>query len=94
MSKVFNRTIIVGRLGNNPALNDADGDCYTMFKLANTNFDYNGNSNIEWHDIKAVGKQARVCCEYLNKGDLCCIEGHVVDDHILAERVTFLKKKS
>ena len=94
MSKVFNRTIIVGRLGNSPALNDADGDCYTMFKLANTNVDQNGNSNVEWHDIKAVGKQARVCCEYLNKGDLCCIEGHVIDDHILAERVTFLKKKS
>lgn len=92
MSKSYNKTIIIGRLGNSPSLNDVDGMCYTTFKLANTTFS-NGHENVEWHDIKAVGKQARVCCQYLSKGDLCCIEGKFDDNHIIAERVTFLSSK-
>ena len=93
MSKIYNKTIIIGRLGNTPSLMDCDGKCYTTFKLANTMVDRDGNDRVDWHDIKAVGKQARVCCQYLNKGDLCCIEGSVDNDHIIAERVTFLSSK-
>ena len=93
MSKIYNKAIIIGRLGNTPSLMYCDGKCYTTFKLANTTVDSNGISTINWHDIKAVGKQARVCCQYLNKDDLCCIEGSVDNDHIIAKRVTFLSAK-
>lgn len=46
MSKSYNKTIIIGRLGNSPSLNDIDGMCYTTFKIANTTFS-NGHENVE-----------------------------------------------
>ena len=87
-----NKAIIIGRLGSTPSLTDIDGMCYTSFKLNNTTF-RNGHDEVECHDIKAIGKNARVCCKYLNKGDLCCVEGHFEDSYIFADRVTFLTSK-
>ena len=92
MSKPKNKTVIIGRIGDKPSLNEVDGKCYTTFKLSNTTF-RNGYESVEWYNIKAAGKQAMVCCQYLSKGDLCCIEGNIKDNHIVAERVTFLTAK-
>ena len=97
MSRSINKTILIGRLGNKPELKEVDSLVYTTFKLCNTVFN-NGKEVVEWHNIKAVGKQAKICCQYLNKGDLCCIEGKMDRysddkkeyDSVIAERVTFL----
>lgn len=91
-----NRAILIGRISNKPELKEADSVVYTVFKLCNTTVT-KGEEIINWHNIKAIGKQAKVCCQYLNKGDLCCIEGHFDEDcinkertSVFAERVTFL----
>lgn len=93
MSKSYNKAMIIGRLGNSPSLYDTDGVCFTTFRLVNTYVDKQGDTAPEWHDIKAVGNQARICCQYLSKGDLCCIEGNVSDNYINVERITFLSSK-
>ena len=88
-----NRAILIGRLGNKPELKEANSVVYTVFKLCNTTVT-KGEEIINWHNIKAIGKQAKVCCQDLNKGDLCCIEGHFDENKertsVFAERVTFL----
>lgn len=107
-STSYNRTIIIGRLGETPELKEAHKgcktDCYTTFKLSNTTFK-DGVEEIQWHTIVCFGKQARLCCEHLNKGDLCCIEGHLdkrayekdgetrYSMAIIAERITFLSSR-
>lgn len=105
MTKAYNKTIIIGRLGEKPELKTADcGTDYTRFSMCNTTFN-NGVEVVQWHKIIAFGKQARVIAEHLNKGDLCCIEGRVDRKKyekegetkyavaIIAECITFLSSK-
>lgn len=104
MAKTFNRTIIIGRLGEKPELKKMKSDMdYCRFWISNSTFQ-DGQEIVQWHEIMTVGKQARVCAEHLDKGDLCCIEGRLdrktfMKDGeekymqlIIAERITFLSK--
>lgn len=107
MAKSYNKTIIIGRLGETPELKEANRgcktDCYTTFKICNSTFK-DGVEEIQGHTIVCFGKQARVCCEHLIKGDLCCIEGKFdrrayekdgetkYSTAIIAERIVFLSK--
>lgn len=108
MATTYNRTILIGRLGEKPELktikksgNDTE---YTEFRMCNSTFN-NGVEQIQWHKILAFGKQARVITEHLNKGDLCCIEGRLDKKMyekdgeklyaiaVIAERITLLASK-
>lgn len=88
MAKSFNKTIIVGRLGNDPemtetkSLNLETGKPIEIarFKLSNTVF-RDGKEETQWHDLAAFGKQAILCHDYLHKGDLCCVEGRLDRQH-------------
>ena len=88
----MDRTILVGRVCSNPSMIDSNGACYTKFALANSIVDSYGNEEIRWHDIIATGKQARICCEHLNKGDLCRIEGYTNGGSVIVEQVVCLPK--
>ena len=105
MSYTYNKTIIIGRLGENPELKEGKKIEYVTFMLSNSTFQ-NGQEIVLWHKIAAFGKQARVICQNLQKGDLCCIEGRLESEYykaengedkakqiIVAERVTFLSSK-
>lgn len=105
MAKSYNRTIIIGRLGEKPELKKMkSGTDYCRFWISNCTFQ-DGQEIVQWHEIMTVGKQARVCAEHLDKGDLCCIEGRLdietlmdggekkYKQLIIAERITFLSRK-
>lgn len=88
MAKTYNKTIIIGRLGNDPkitetkSLNPETGKPLEIakFKLSNTVI-RDGKEEIQWHDLAAFGKQAILCHDYLHKGDLCCVEGRLDRHH-------------
>lgn len=88
MAKTYNKTIIIGRLGNDPemtetkSLNLETGKPLEIakFKLSNTVIK-DGKEEIQWYDLAAFGKQAILCHDYLHKGDLCCVEGRLDSHH-------------
>lgn len=101
MANSFNRTIIIGRLGEDPKLKTGGKVDSCTFTISNST-SRDGVEEVQWHDMVAFGKQARVCAEHLHKGDLCCVEGkldcqnYIKDGEkmykqtIIAERITFL----
>ncbi len=101
----FNKTIIIGRLGQDPELkSNPEKIDYANFSICNATI-VNGNESIQWHKIRAFGKQAVLCNQYLRKGDLCCVEGRIdiqtyekdgiqhKTHSIIADRVVFLSPK-
>lgn len=88
MTKSFNKTIIVGRLGDDPEFtetkrfNPETGKPLEIakFKLSNTVI-RDGKEEIQWYNLAAFGKQAILCHDYLHKGDLCCVEGRLDRQH-------------
>lgn len=101
MTKSFNKTIIIGRLGQNPELKTSGKTEYTRFSICNSTIK-EGHEDVQWHRVCAFGRQAQLCHEYLQKGDLCCIEGRLdsqtyekngekrYQQSVVAEKITFL----
>ncbi len=80
MSRCLNKVMIIGNLGNDPALNHTkNGDPVSNFRVAtNENWlkkDGSKVENTEWHRIVAWGNLAQICSQYFSKGDLVYIEG-------------------
>ena len=104
MANTFNKTILIGRLGRDPELFHSDKTDYVHFSICNSSFK-DGQETVQFHNICAFGNQARLCHEYLHKGDLCCIEGRLdssfyekdgVRKHsqsVIAEHITFLPSR-
>lgn len=101
MAATLNKTIIIGRLGNDPEVRQSSRTDVARFSLCNTVV-RDGREDAQWHRICAFGRQAQMCGKYLHKGDLCCVEGRLDVNQvekdgekrtyhtIIAERVTFL----
>ena len=100
MGNVFNRTVIIGRLGKDPEFKHGTKADYTKFTIYNWTVK-DGKEETVWHEIAAFDRQAVLCRDYLHKGELCCIEGRLdetnyegkVKQTIIAERVVFLSSK-
>ena len=104
-SNSYNKTIIIGRLGQDPELKQGNKAQYTRFSVCHHSVSKEGQEEVQWHKICAFGKQASICRNYLHKGDLCCIEGHLdtrsyekngekrISNTIVAEKITFLSTK-
>lgn len=80
MSSV-NKAIIVGRLGKDPESRDVGDSSVCNFSVA-TSRSWKDKSGVkqektEWHNVKAWGKLAGICQQYLNKGDQVYIEGSI-----------------
>lgn len=94
MAKSFNRAIVIGRLGKDPF----EEDDVVKFQILQTFTNANGDEEVNTQWIVSKGKQGKLVMENLGKGDLCCIEGTMSSLNksvtIIAERVTFLSKKS
>lgn len=95
---IYNKTIIIGRLGEDPELKPhSKAEFQTAFYVYNCAI-VDGEEVKQWHKIAAFGKQAKLCADYLHKGDLCCIEGRLDIDtrtepfkqYIISERIAFL----
>lgn len=73
------KTTLIGNLGNDPELRDANGTPVCSFSVATTERWKDGQGNkqekTEWHRIVAWGSLANICAEYLAKGSKVYIEG-------------------
>ena len=104
-SKSYNKTIIIGRLGADPELKTGGNSEFANFSICNAVVDKEGHEDVQWHRIKAFGKQAQLCKNYLHKGDLCCVEGRLdarsymkngekrIANSIILEKLTFLTSR-
>ena len=97
----YTKTIIIGRVGETPELKKVNGESMTNFPICNCDFN-NGQEIVRWHRIAVFGKQAKVVCEHIVKGDLICIEGRLSGEStndgkvmpiITAENVCFLSSR-
>lgn len=77
-----NKVILIGRLGQDPKLNYLpSGSPVTEFTLA-TDESFKSKEGqkeerTEWHRVKAFGKSAEFCANYLTKGRLVYVEGSI-----------------
>ena len=97
---VKDKVIIIGRLVNAPLFAKSGRKEICKLLIRSTSM----GEKISNHDVMAFGKQAKLCNEYLHKGDLCCIEGSLdartyecdgkTEQYqcIIADSVTFLSK--
>ena len=90
------KTILIGRLNDNPELKQGESVCYSEFGISNTIVNEDKKVIVQKHECKAFGKRATTIVKNLCKDDLCCIEGRI-DNHnnkqtIIVEKVTFLTK--
>jgi single-strand DNA-binding protein len=82
----INKVILVGALGNDPETRfTTSGAAICSFSVA-TNEEWKDKqsgekqSRTEWHRVKAFGKLAEICGEYLKKGRQVYIEGSLRTD--------------
>lgn len=80
MARGVNKVILVGRLGQDPELNETNGGtavCNMRMATGDsyTNRDGEEVDTTEWHDVVAWGRLAEICGEYLDKGRQVYVEG-------------------
>ena len=80
MARGVNKVILVGNLGNDPEMRySTSGSAICTLSVATSESwkDKNGElqERTEWHRVKAFGKLAEICGEYLKKGRQVFIEG-------------------
>jgi len=100
---MFNQSIVIGRLGQDPNSGQSGQNPWCNFSLATTE-KYNDEEHTEWHSIVCFGKLAEVCSTHLKKGTLVCVTGKLqtktsekdgtkyVKTSIIAQKVKFLGK--
>lgn len=80
MARGVNKVILVGRLGQDPELNQTNsGTAVCNMRMATgdsyTNRDGEEVDTTEWHDVVAWGRLAEICGKYLDKGRQIYVEG-------------------
>lgn len=78
----LNKAMIIGRLGKDPEVRYTQGgQAVASFSVATdskwTNKSGEKQEKTEWHRIKAWGKLAELCGEYLAKGRQVYVEGRI-----------------
>jgi len=78
----INKVLLIGRAGKDPEIRmTGTGLTTAAFSLATgrtfTNKQGQKVDETEWHKIKALGKTAEFCRDYLHKGALLYIEGRL-----------------
>jgi len=78
----LNKVLLIGRLGKDPEMRyTPDGAGVASFSVA-TDETFTDKSGVrqertEWHNVKAFGKLADICKQYLTKGKQVYIEGRI-----------------
>jgi single-strand DNA-binding protein len=86
MARGINKAIIVGNLGGDPEVRTTgNGTSIATFTVATSESWTDKQSGekqerTEWHRIKAFGRLAEICGEYLKKGRQVYIEGQIRTD--------------
>lgn len=82
MSRLRNKVILIGRLGNDVEIvNFDDGGKIGKFTLATsstyTNKQGEKVEDTQWHNIVVRNKTAEICEKYISKGDEISLEGSI-----------------
>lgn len=70
----MNTVNLVGRIGNDPEVNEAG--TVIKFSLA-TNDGYGENKKTNWHNCVAFGKSIEIIKNYVKKGDQLAVQGQL-----------------
>lgn len=74
---MINKVFLIGHVGNKPVVKEGKtGNKYATFSIA-TNSGYGDKRVTEWHSLTCFGKQAEFVEQYLDKGMMIFIEGHI-----------------
>lgn len=78
----LNKAIIIGNLTQNPEVKTTtNGNTVSSFSIATNRVWTDGQgqkqTQAEFHNIVAWGKLAEIVGQYLTKGGLCMVEGHI-----------------
>lgn len=72
---MFNKTIIIGRLGCDPVIKTTkSGTSVCTFRIA-VNTGWGDSKTTDWYGITVFGKQVEACGKFLSKGSLACVSG-------------------
>ena len=82
MARTLNKVTLIGRLGRDPEMRyTASGTAVTTFTLATNRFrqgqDGQPQEETDWHTIVTWDKLAETCNQFLSKGRLVFVEGHL-----------------
>ena len=82
MARTLNKATLIGRLGRDPEMRyTASGTAVTTFTLATNRFrqglDGQPQEETDWHTIVTWDKLAETCNQFLTKGRLVYVEGHL-----------------
>ena len=82
MARTLNKVTLIGRLGRDPEMRyTASGTAVTTFTLATNRFrqgtDGQPQEETDWHTIVTWDKLAETCNQFLSKGRLVYVEGHL-----------------
>lgn len=76
-----NKVIILGNLGQDPQIREANGKIVANLSVATTRKykaqDGQWMNETEWHRVTFFGRTAEVCRDYLKKGSPAYIEGRI-----------------
>jgi len=76
---MINKVILIGNLGKDPELSDANGTPVVNTTLATSESwkdrDGNKQTDTQWHNLSFWGRSAEVVAQYAKKGDRLYIEG-------------------
>lgn len=102
----MNKIILVGRLGRDPELRESRGGTpWCTLSVATSRprkQDGVWTEETDWHRVKAFGRQAEICHQYLRKGSVVAVEGSLAYSKseydgetrywadVLADRVQFV----
>ncbi|MFP4365493.1 MAG: single-stranded DNA-binding protein [Bacteroidales bacterium] len=82
---MYQKTTIIGNLGQDPELKQLDGGLAVVSFTVATNETYKNKSgekvtNTEWHRIEAWRGMAETIAKYCKKGDMILLEGKIKTD--------------
>lgn len=72
-----NKVILLGRLGKDPELRDANGSQVCRLVIATSRKYKDRDEEVEWHNVVLFGRTAEVAAQYLRKGSEAFVEGRL-----------------
>ena len=76
MAGTVNKCLVVGRLGGDPELRNANGKAVCQFSVA-TDDGTKEKPRTEWHTVVCWDKLAELCAKHLSKGRQVYVEGRM-----------------
>jgi len=85
---MFHQTILIGRLGRDPEMRfTPEGKAVTSFSVA-VDEGYGEQKKTIWYKVTAWEKLAETCNNFLQKGKLVFVEGHLSEPRIWKDKTS------